>query len=476
VKLQEDAAIQQSLAILDAIPDSPENTPKKLQLLTSILHPKTQKGWREVWNPQADHTAQAQFLGKFAELLPNESEIAQQQGEEPASRVRSVAEQGAGYVPPSGKFQFPSEGKYQPLGIITDPDTGERYVQLYDQKTGEVHEKPIRRGVTEKENIATIRSSGRGSASNNNPMLERAEGYAKLEALRRDGITFAQFDQLEKTDPDKYYQYMEIGSAKAQELQDSQNAAAGLRVPYLQAKTAEALANEKRGGVTGGQAATIQRQDTQDTLAAKKEITDIQAELQQVQSTINSIWNGWKGQTWAQNRPDIKIQAAAKRRDPDNEKRYVDLQAKLGALQTKLGAAQERAKVVGRSVPRGGARITGNLDWDRVMRRGQQDTSGGQAHYEVVDPAPNVVIPKDFDIESFSAPTTPNGFINVGRSVKNPNLLLLNPRANPEARRVPLEALRPGGSLYIGGMSFQILQVSSDRSKVLVLKIPNPKQ
>jgi hypothetical protein len=478
VKLQEDAALKQSLAILDLIPDTPENTPKKLQLLTSILHPKTQKGWKEVWNPQADHTAQAEFLQKFAAQLPTE---------EVSANERAVAAQPTTSGPGAmlqqtarskvegqqGKFEFPDDGQYQGGQIIQTADG--LVLVTFDKKTGEPKLKPLGQGKTEKQTVAEIRGKG-GAAGDNNVMLKRAIGYAKLAALQDKKIPFSEFDKLQQTDPDTYFAYMEIGSAKAQELQDSQNAAAGLRVPYLQAKTAEALANEKRGGVTGGQAATIQRQDTQDTLAAKKEITDIQAELQQVQSTINSIWNGWKGQTWAQNRPDIKIQAAAKRRDPDNEKRYVDLQAKLGALQTKLGAAQERAKVVGRSVPRGGARITGNLDWDRVMRRGQQDTSGGQAHYEVVDPAPNVVIPKDFDIESFSAPTTPNGFINVGRSVKNPNLLLLNPRANPEARRVPLEALRPGGSLYIGGMSFQILQVSSDRSKVLVLKIPNPKQ
>jgi hypothetical protein len=245
-KLQEDAALQQSLSILDLIPDSPENTPKKLQLLTSILHPKTQKGWKEVWNPQADHTAQAQFLGKFAELLPNESEIAQQQGEEPASRVRSVAEQGAGYVPPSGKFQFPSDGKYQPLGIITDPDTGERYVQLYDQKTGEVHEKPIRRGSTERENIAAIRSSKAGAAAANDPIIKRAIAYAKIAANETEGIAYEDFDKLKIVDPERYQQYMSVGNAKAKEYADAQGAAAGLRVPYLQAKTAEALANESR--------------------------------------------------------------------------------------------------------------------------------------------------------------------------------------------------------------------------------------
>jgi hypothetical protein len=268
VKLQEDAALKQSLAILDLIPDSPENTPKKLQLLTSILHPKTQKGWKEVWNPQADHTAQAEFLGKFAAQLPpgdeglsdNERQIRNQQiTTGPGALLtqgvnQKYAEQN------KGKFEFPDDGQYQGGQIIQTADG--LVLVTFDRKTGEPKLKPLGQGVTEKQSVQQLKNEGRGAGAENNPATKRAIAYAQIAANEAEGIAYTDFAKLKIEDPERYQQYMAIGNAKAKEYLDAQGAAAGLRVPYLQAKTAEALANEKRGGVTGGQAATIQRQDT----------------------------------------------------------------------------------------------------------------------------------------------------------------------------------------------------------------------
>ncbi len=450
-KSQDDAAIQQSLAILDAIPDSPENTPKKLQLLTSILHPKTQRGWKEVWNPQADHTAQAQFLGKFAELLPNESEVAQQQGEAPASRVRSVAEQGAGYVPPSGKFQFPSEGKYQPLGIITDPDTGERYVQLYDQKTGEIHEKPIRRGSTEKENIATIRSSGKATASD--PTRRQEASIARALAAN-EGLDL---DAVGEDDP-----IMKAYTLRARQMiarvKESQASSVELGVPYKQAKTAEALANAGRGGVTGGQAATILRQDTQDQLRAKEDVTKFEAELGKFQTEMNGIWNGWKNSPYAKKKvngqlvavPDGELETYMKLFDPDGYARYNKLKAEVTSAKTSLQGAQERAKVVGKATPRGGGQ---QLDLDRVLRQ-EQSTPTADTQY----------VQHDYYIDDESTPPPDAPIRSLARVYGDPKIFLLN----PQGFGIKPGAVTKGQTITTERGMFLVLSISSDGSKILV--------
>jgi hypothetical protein len=379
-----------------------------------------------------------------------------------------------------GKFEFPDDGQYQGGQIIQTADG--LVLVTFDRKTGEPKLKPLGQGVTEKQSVQQLKNEGRGAASDNNPTLKRATGYAKLAALQAEDIPFSEFDKLQKTDPDKYFEYMDMGSAKAQEFLDNQNAAAGLRVPYLQAKTAEALANEKRGGVTGGQAATIQRQDTQDQLRAKEDVTKFEAELGKFQTEMNGIWNGWKNSPYAKKKvngqlvavPDGELENHMKLFDPDGYARYNKLKAEVTSAKTSLQGAQERAKVVGKTTPRGGGSggrsLTGNLDIDRIMRNAPPSTGApGGEHYVVQDPtAAQLRVPAGFNLDTESTPETTTGLRSVGRSFNNPNVFIMNP-----ARF----GLRPTGLVKGARLDtekgvFEVMDVSADKTKVLVHKIP----
>ena len=467
VKLQEDAALKQSLAILDLIPDTPENTPKKLQLLTSILHPKTQKGWKEVWNPQADHTAQAQFLQKFAAQLPTDDEVMQQQGQAPASRVRSVAEQGEGYVPPSGKFQFPDDGQFQGGQIIQTADG--LVLVTFDKKTGEPKLKPLGQGKTEKQTVAEIR--GKGGAGD--PTVRNEVSIARRIA-QREGFDYTKLPDEE--------QAVYIGKARdyLARLDEAKLKSTELNVPLKTSQVAVNQANARRGGVTGGQAETIKRQDTQDQLRAKEDVTKFEAELGKFQTEMNGIWNGWKngarkkinGQLVAV--PDGELENYMKLVDPDGYARYNKLKAEITSAKTSLQGAQERAKVVGKATPRGGGSggrsLTGNLDIDRIMRNAPPSTGApGGEHYVVQDPtAAQLRVPAGFNLDTESTPETTTGLRSVGRSFNNPNVFIMNPA------RFGLRptSLVKGARLDTEKGVFEVMDVSADKTKVLVHKIP----
>lgn len=483
----EDGALQQAVALLELIPDSPENNPKKMQLLTSMLNQKSQKSWRDIFNPEADHTYQARLLSQLTGMIPSTAEHAQQQGQAPATRPRRVADQSPDYIPASQKFEFPDEGQFYPLGVIADPDTGERFAQLYDRKTGEVIEKPVRRGVTEKESVAKIRAQAAGQRG--------TEGNKKLrdlavELAARDQKVFAELT------PDEQDEYVfQAGSIRARQA-EAQTTYQELRPDIGRAVIDEKRGNLGRGGVSGAQDIATQqrRQDTKMRLEA--DVARADADVVAAQSEIAALKNS----------PDIvNARENAKKKGtpltkaqedslllPDEQTALRKAEAKLAhAQQTKAAALKALNEFVKSPElkPRGGASgsdrppLTGNLNVDRIYRNqptadptAPQSPDASRAPVYNVDPTQAVVI--DGATYDYPQLKEPDGTA-LARRVAGQVYVL-----NPDALPVAINALQPGQELTVddpsttkkGLMAFRVMRVLRDptrrgRAKVVAQKI-----
>jgi hypothetical protein len=269
VKLQEDAAIQQSLALLDAIPDSPENTPKKLQLLTSILHPKTQKGWKEVWNPQADHTAQAQFLQQFTGMLPSDSGLSaneqQVRDQQITSGPGALLTQGVNqkYAEQNrGKFEFPDEDPYYAPQIIQTPDGKLKAIQ-YPKRGGAPLIHDIGEGQTEKQTVAGIRWQGKGSTTDPDAVARRATEAEAIKLAEADEHAWKSLSEDQK----EIYRFKAGKSLVAKDALTAEakktgievaKTGAGLRVDAA-AKKATELTPDQRSELSGEVEARVQQ-------------------------------------------------------------------------------------------------------------------------------------------------------------------------------------------------------------------------
>ena len=349
-RAQEDQYMSQALAMLNAIPDDEQNTPLKLQLAAAMLNTKPGKknAFQELFDPQADHTMQARLLEQITSRLPGddglspaEKQIRQQQitqgpGAELTAAVnQKYAEQN------KGKFNFPDEGKYSQGPVIQTAD-GLMQV-LYDLQTGQAKLQPLGNGQTEKIRIAEIKAQG---GAGNDTTRRKEQALARTLAAR-DGIDL---DKVGADDPIAET-YLMLARQHLDKFNQAQLASTQLNVPYKEAKTNEALANARRGGITGGQAATIQRQDRQDQTKARAEISEAQAELQKAQSMMDTIWNNWrvmygKGKGGAVT-PDDQLEQLATAMGDDNANAFRQAKAQRDAAKVKLQGAQERLKGLG---------------------------------------------------------------------------------------------------------------------------------
>jgi hypothetical protein len=268
-KSQDDAAIQQSLALLDAIPDSPENTPKKLQLLTSILHPKTQKGWKEVWNPQADHTAQAQFLQQFTGMLPSDSGLSaneqQVRNQQITTGPGALLTQGVNqkYAEQNrGKFEFPDEDPYYAPQIIQTPDGKLKAIQ-YPKRGGAPLIHDIGEGQTEKQTVAGIRWQGKGSTTDPDAVARRATEAEAIKLAEADEHAWKSLSEDQK----EIYRFKAGKSLVAKDALTAEakktgievaKTGAGLRVDAA-AKKATELTPDQRSELSGEVEARVQQ-------------------------------------------------------------------------------------------------------------------------------------------------------------------------------------------------------------------------
>jgi hypothetical protein len=323
-------------------------------------------------------------------------------------------------------------------------------VQLYDQKTGEIHEKPIRRGSTEKENIATIRSSGKVGAAD--PTRRQEASIARALAAN-EGLDL---DAVGEDDP-----IMKAYTLRARQMiarvKESQASSAELGVPYKQAKTAEALANAGRGGVTGGQAETIKRQDRTDVLKAQQDEAEATAEVQRLQQLKDNIWNNWRSKL--PNTPAERIEAEMfNRKSTKGEvEEYRKVTAALTAAQIKLDAAKKAKSTLSKSVPRGVGGGTGGqqLDLDRVLRQ-EQSTPTADSQYAQ----------HDYYIDDESTPPPDAPIRSLARVYGDPKIFLLN----PQGFGIKPGAVTKGQTVTTERGVFLVLSISSDGSKILVRK------
>ena len=449
-RLQEDQALSQALAMLNAIPDSEQNTPIKLQLATALINSKPGKKnfFQELFNPEADHSYQAGLLQQIAAKMPNQQEQAQQRGEAPATRVRSVAEQGPGYVPPSQKFEFKDTGKFQ-MGPVIQTADGLQQV-LMDQATGEIKLKPLGQGMTEKQTIQQIKNDGKGvGAADPTRRKEQSIARALASSEQKD---YDQLDESEKLD------YLLQARQYVQKYQEAQLNSLQLNVPYKQAKTDEAIANANRGGVTGNQAAVIARQDRDDVIKAKSELAEAQGEVQRLQQLKDNIWNNWRSKNPSTAPEQLEAEMFNRKSTRGEVEEYRKVTANLAAAQTKLQAAQERASTVGKSVPRTAGQATRGgqqLNLDAILRREQSTPSPD-----------NEYLQHDYFIDNESTPPPDRPLRSMARVYGDPKMFLIN----PAGFGVKAGSLRKGQVISSERGEFLIVAVSADGSKVLARK------
>lgn len=450
-RLREDQALSQALAMLNAIPDSEQNTPIKLQLATALINSKPGKKdfFSELFNPEADHSYQAGLLQQIAAKMPNQQEQLEQSGAAPASHVRSVAEQGPGFTPTSQKFEFKDQGKFQ-MGPVIQTADGLQQV-LMDQATGEIKLKPLGQGVTEKQSVQQLKNEGKGGASD--PTRRKEQSIARALASN-DGIDL---DQV--TDDDELKEaYLLRARQYIQKYQDAQLNSLQLNVPYKQAKTSEAIANAGRGGVTGNQAAVIARQDRDDVIKAKSELAEAQGEVQRLQKLKDNIWNNWRSKNPSTAPEQLEAEMFNRKSTRGEVEEYRKVTAGLAAAQTKLQAAQERASTVGKSVPRTAGQATRGgqqLDLDAVLRREQSTPSPD-----------NEYLQHDYFIDNESTPPPDRPLRSMARVYGDPKMFLIN----PAGFGVKAGSLRKGQVISSERGEFLIVAVSGDGSKVLARK------
>lgn len=432
-------AIQQAVALLDLIPDSQENAPKKLQLLTSILHPKTQKGWKEILNPEADHSYQAQMLSRISGMIPNEEEAQQQQGIATATRPRTIADAGSGYVPTSRKFEFPDEDQYYPPQIIVGKDGNLKSVQLPRRGNGKPIVTDLGEGQTSQMATAEIRAQAATRTPAQNKQLHDLAGSL----AEADGKSYSELSSEEQA------QYRQEAGILLKRKAVAQTQYAELRPEIGQAVINEKNANAGRGGITAGQDVQQQQARQQALARADAEVSETQAEVTRHQTQINEIWNGYKTRY-----PDIA---------GDSSQLYLRMRkdwATLAELNSKLQAAHVKAKAAQAArtridktplpTPReGSAPLTGNLDWDRVIRR----DGGGSALAEDTGALDALIIDgKPYDYSTL--PAIPRGQSSYRLAG---DVYLLNP-----AQLDKVESAQPGAIVERGRVRFQIVRVLPD--------------
>jgi hypothetical protein len=182
---------------------------------------------------------------------------------------------------------------------------------------------------------------------------------------------------------------------------------------------------------------------------------------------MNGIWNSWKNSPYAKKKvngqlvavPDGELENHMKLFDPDGYARYNKLKAEVTSAKTSLQGAQERAKVVGRSVPRGAAIGAGagvqQLDLDRVLRN-EQATPTADSQYTQ----------HDYYIDDESTPPPDKPIRSLARVYGDSKIFLLN----PQGFGIKPGSVAKGQTVTTERGVFLVLSVSSDGSKLLVRK------